>query len=1138
MSKILKLLYCLAAVLICASLRPIICFAEPGPIGGSLWTAQGAAPVRNTDVAVTGGEAAGAIQAVVQHPTNPNIMYIGAVNGGIWRTFNATASSPTWTPLTDFARSLSITSLEFDPMDPTHNTLVAGLGSYSSLGREGSGVHGLLRTTDGGNTWNYMDGGGILANKNISGVIVRGSNIVVSVDEAFGNLTSTFGIYRSTNSGVSFVQVSTLTGEPNGLPYGRARVLVGDPNSLAILYTALFARNGGTNGVFKSTDTGATWSKISSATMDNLLATSDQDSVRISVGAAGIVCVGIQDSANGGTVHVFRSNNGGFTWDDLGLAATSESGQPRVTTSPVVMAMLADPINSNIVYAAGGYELRCDLSQPSGSQWARLYGCMSSFPPNSGTVNCTTPHSDARNMILDLSGNMILVCDGGIYRRTNPQSNQGDWSSINGNLQVGEMHNIAYDSLFKVSVAGTQDVGMQRQKGSNSKIWNEIAGADGGDVGIDSTSLPGYSLVYLANEGFIGSFSRYTYAGTLNLVSNVQPSLTVTGGGDPLQGQFVTPVKLNLVDPHRLVIGGANSVYESLDQGNTITEIGPGVHVGSSRNGNGLAYGGWLNGASNPDVLYAAASSGVFARTNGTGTLSPTLASFPGGTPNDVALVVTNWMMLFVIDSSRVFMSTNAGMSWVNITGNLNGIGSLRCVRTGPTNRPPCVLVGTDRGVYLSCRPMLGSWSMVGTNLPYAPVFDMEYNQAADVLLVGTLGRGAWIITNANSRIFVPSPPTIGTQPQSQNVLIGAAADFFVSVGGTPPFGYQWLKDGSPISGETNANLVLSVAQPSDNGGYSVVVSNSLDTVTSLVATLAVTGSPPANCAMSAPAGLVSWWTGDGTAADRVGTSHGTLQNGVSYVAGEVRQAFYFDGVDDYVSVPDNPAWAFGTNDFTIELWVNSLSFEENQAMLAYDSGGGQHNKWIFWLNSNNLQFHVYEPGVGGNYVTSSSFSRNNNQWYHVALTRQGTAFMYYLNGSLLSTTSNSVSIPPAGVPLTIGSAEGGFYFNGMLDEIRIYKRALTASEIQAIYAAGTNGMCPPTPLMFAGKPTFSKTNGFVLNASLRSSQSYRVQANTNLATTNWLTLTNFMAGTAPVFRYTNNAATNFPQRFYRIVSP
>src|SRR6478609_9652566 len=90
-----------------------------GSTGGT-WTAQGPAPNTNGDVQnlAPNNEVSGAIHAVVAHPTDPNILYVGAVNGGIWRTANATAASPTWNPLTDLQQSLSIGALEIDPSNP------------------------------------------------------------------------------------------------------------------------------------------------------------------------------------------------------------------------------------------------------------------------------------------------------------------------------------------------------------------------------------------------------------------------------------------------------------------------------------------------------------------------------------------------------------------------------------------------------------------------------------------------------------------------------------------------------------------------------------------------------------------------------------------------------------------------------------------------------------------------------------------------------------------------------------------------------------------------------------------------------------------------------------------------------------
>lgn len=1117
---------------------------QPGPIGGCIWTAQGAAPAWKGDAVVQNGEVAGAVQAVVAHPTDANILWAGAVNGGIWRTTNALATNINWTPLTDFMPSLGVSSLDLDPTDPTYRTLVAGLGGTSSLGLEGPNVHGLLRSIDGGDSWSYLDGQGLFPDKDISGVLERGRVILVAVDDDSwpNSRLSTFGIYRSVDSGMSFTQLSAPTGQPYGLPYGRSISLVGEPGNPAVLYTALVGHstwdsqpNGGTNGVYISTDTGATWSKISNAAMDALLATCGS-AVRLGAAPGGFLGAAILDSNANGIAHAFWSNNRGVNWVDLGLSQANNDtlfGQPYAYYGLNIGAFFLDPGDPNYVYVARGWSMRCDLSQTSTNRWARFSGPISAAPPNSGTADSTSPHGDDRGMILDAAGNLLLIADGGIYRRTDPRSNSGSWSSINGNLQVSEVHDVAYDPMFHVVMAATQDNGTQRQVAPGQLRSEVIENSDGGDVAVSPSSLPGGSLVYSSIQNF-GNFTRSTFLSVLPSATNVQPALAVVGGSAPLQGNFVTPIKLNASDPNRLVIGAYNGIYESFDRGDTITEIGPGLRAGLyGHNGNGLAYGS----PDNPDVLYAITPAGVFVRTNGTGGLSPTQSPFPGQAvvSLDIALLPADWRTIFAIDLASVFMSTNSGASWTNITGNLADVGFLRCVRAFSDDQTPRLLVGTDRGVYMSSAPELGFWSKIGTNLPNAPVFDMEYNQADNVLVVGTLGRGSWLVTNADA-LMAPSPPSVELQPESQSVLIDSTAAFSAAVGGTPPFAYQWRKNGLPVQGATNSSFAVSLVQPGDSVGYDVIVSNNYGFATSALATLSVTGSPPANCAVCAPSGLISWWTGDGSASDRVGLNHGLLHNGVGFAPGEVREAFAFDGVDDFISVPYAPDWAFGANAFTLEMWASFSGISGSPALVACDAGGGPLNKWIFWLNGGVLQLHV--NGGTPTYISSAPFTPTEGQWYHLVLTRNGNNFTFFVNGSVYSSIVSSVSIPAANAPLSIGNAEGNFFFDGMLDEVRIYNRALSASEIQAIYQAGTNGMCLPSPLMFTGLPRYSRANGFVLNAALRSGQSYRIQASTNLTASNWTTLTTFTAGTTPVFSFTNSSATNLLEQFYRIVSP
>src|SRR5437867_6570357 len=109
---------------------------------------------------------------------------------------------------------------------------------------------------------------------------------------------------------------------------------------------------------------------------------------------------------------------------------------------------------------------------------------------------------------------------------------------------------------------GTQDNGTHIMPSTNSLVWTFITGGDGGDVAIDDRTLPGKSIRYGSSQN-LGGFYRRTYDAANLLLTNSIPPLTLLGGSPAIVGQFVTPVEINKVDPARLAIGGANSVYES-----------------------------------------------------------------------------------------------------------------------------------------------------------------------------------------------------------------------------------------------------------------------------------------------------------------------------------------------------------------------------------------------------------------------------------------------------------------------------------------------------------------------------------------------------------------------------------------------
>src|SRR5262245_25869829 len=214
-----------------------------GAVGGT-WPAQGPGPIRNGQVEniTPNNEVVGAIQTVAAHPTDSNILYVGGVNGGIWRTGNAKAPNPTWTPLVDNFPSLSIGALEFDPTDATHRTLVAGISPLSSFRLIGGPLTGILRTTDGGDNWTQIN-----LNQNISAIAARGATLLASGSN---------GVFRSVDGGISLVPVTGGIG--SGLPLAPAFDLVSDPGNLDRFYVTLLRV-----GIFRSNNGGATWHNIS-----------------------------------------------------------------------------------------------------------------------------------------------------------------------------------------------------------------------------------------------------------------------------------------------------------------------------------------------------------------------------------------------------------------------------------------------------------------------------------------------------------------------------------------------------------------------------------------------------------------------------------------------------------------------------------------------------------------------------------------------------------------------------------------------------------------------------------------------------------------------------------------------------------
>ena len=738
------------------------------------WAAAGPAPVNNAQVQniTPNNPIVGAIQALAVHPTNPDIMYVGGIQGGVWRTTNATAASPTWTPQTDFLPSLSIGAIEFDLTDPTGNTLVASFAHSSSLGVSGGPEIGMARTIDGGTNWSLINPMN-LQDETILNVAARGNILLAASDNIWSGIfypnSRGTGLFRSINGNSmnpTFTQISGLAG--TGLPNGSVSSLVGDPNNPTRFYAAVRG-----SGVFRCDDVTATsmvWtdvsaglSGISAANNGRILLAVHSTATTNAVYAA---VIGTNRQFSG----LFRSQNAGANWTALDTPTVLAGGQ-----GPVHGAIAADPTNPNLVYVAGDADqvnppfgllaVRVDRTQAAGSQITSIVGA-NADPDGNGPVLGTIPHADSRRLKFAADGSLINTNDGGIYRRTNPTQSTGVWNSVNGNLQVLEQHNMAYDPVSNIILGAAQDNGSNQQSATNSLTWTQLTGGDGGDIVVDSIALAAQnqSIRYTAFQflldprtGQPALLFRFVFDANNMQVGLTLPTLTVQNNGPAIVPQFVTPISTNAVVGNRLIIGGANATYESLDGGLTVNRVGA-TNVGVNGGSSPIAYGGRLGGVPNPDVLYVASGNQVFVRTVAGGNLTATnfSAMFPMVRVNGVVLDPNNWQNAWIAGSNGVYATNNAGNSWMNVTGNLTATNLQSVEFIGGAN--PAIVVGAQEGVFRMVVSASGMWAELGGSLPNAQVSELRYSAANDLLVAGTLGRGSWVFAAASQGQQINSP--------------------------------------------------------------------------------------------------------------------------------------------------------------------------------------------------------------------------------------------------------------------------------------------------------------------------------------------------------------------------------------------
>jgi hypothetical protein len=573
-------------------------------------------------------------------PINPNIIYVGAAFGGVWKTTN---SGLNWFPLTDFEVSLSSGSIAIDPTNTNIIYYGTGEATYSGASYYGRGI---LKSTNGGLNWvNYTSG---LPSLTYCSRLVIRPGFQNQLLAAMG----TAGLYRSTNGGVNWTQI--LSGRCDDVVFSP------DGNNAYIV--------GSGTGYRISTDGGVTF------TLNSTLSMGTRNHIAICRTVPSVLYASVY---SGSSITVFKSTNGGANFSQVAIGTDFQGSQAWYD-----FYMHVNPFDPNFAYV-GSIDV-----------WRTTNGG-ANFQNITNGYSSGVVHVDQHNMDFHPtnSNELVVANDGGVWKSTDRGTT---WSNLNVSLTLTQFYRIAADpSNASHVLGGTQDNGTQRTLGTLN--WTAAFGGDGGEVCFHSQN-PSYILGETQNNGvrrstnggaswtaatsglsgtgaWIGPIITHPSASGVFYTARQQVFKTTNWAASwfslPSSGisGTIRELAISRTNPNLIYATVGSSIFKSTDEGSTFTNVSAGLPTRTitsvyvhpdSQNVAIVTFSGFGAGK-------------IYKTTNGASSWINISGNLPDSPVNDGLIYHPgiSTSVLFVAMDIGVFITTNYGTSWTELADGL-----------------------------------------------------------------------------------------------------------------------------------------------------------------------------------------------------------------------------------------------------------------------------------------------------------------------------------------------------------------------------------------------------------------------------------------------------------------------------------